>query len=99
MTTAYITHPDCLRHEMGSGHPESPARLNAIGRDDGRTSLLGGAARAARRPETSASLGLRRFDIRERTDGRLRAARPRYRDESAFLERRAARRRRGIDGG
>src|SRR5271170_1355416 len=30
MTTAYITHPDCLLHEMGSGHPESPARLNAI---------------------------------------------------------------------
>src|SRR6202049_3537534 len=30
MTTAYITHPDCLRHEMGAGHPESPARLNAI---------------------------------------------------------------------
>jgi acetoin utilization deacetylase AcuC-like enzyme len=30
MTTAYITHPDCLRHEMGPGHPESPARLNAI---------------------------------------------------------------------
>jgi acetoin utilization deacetylase AcuC-like enzyme len=30
MTTAYITHPDCLRHEMGSGHPESPARLGAI---------------------------------------------------------------------
>jgi acetoin utilization deacetylase AcuC-like enzyme len=29
-TTAYITHPDCLRHEMGSGHPECPARLNAI---------------------------------------------------------------------
>jgi acetoin utilization deacetylase AcuC-like enzyme len=30
MTTAYITHPDCLLHEMGSGHPECPARLNAI---------------------------------------------------------------------
>ena len=30
MTTAYITHPDCLRHEMGPGHPERPARLNAI---------------------------------------------------------------------
>src|SRR3979409_1896909 len=30
MTTAYITHPDCLRHEMGAGHPESPARLNAV---------------------------------------------------------------------
>lgn len=30
MTTAYITHPDCLRHEMGAGHPESPARLGAV---------------------------------------------------------------------
>jgi len=30
MTTAYITHPDCLRHEMGAGHPECPARLTAV---------------------------------------------------------------------
>jgi acetoin utilization deacetylase AcuC-like enzyme len=30
MTTAYITHPDCLRHDMGPGHPECPARLSAI---------------------------------------------------------------------
>jgi acetoin utilization deacetylase AcuC-like enzyme len=30
MTTAYITHPDCLRHEMGPGHPECPARLSSI---------------------------------------------------------------------
>ena len=30
MTTAYITHSDCLRHEMGPSHPESPARLEAI---------------------------------------------------------------------
>ena len=30
MTTAYITHPDCLRHEMGEGHPERPERLAAI---------------------------------------------------------------------
>jgi acetoin utilization deacetylase AcuC-like enzyme len=30
MTTAYITHADCLRHDMGSGHPECPARLTAI---------------------------------------------------------------------
>ena len=27
---AYITHPDCLRHNMGAGHPEQPARLSAI---------------------------------------------------------------------
>jgi acetoin utilization deacetylase AcuC-like enzyme len=30
MTTAYITHPDCLRHEMGAGHPESPDRLASV---------------------------------------------------------------------
>ena len=30
MTTAFITHPDCLRHEMGAHHPERPARLSAI---------------------------------------------------------------------
>ncbi|HEX4151223.1 MAG TPA: histone deacetylase family protein [Steroidobacteraceae bacterium] len=30
MTTAYITHAECLRHEMGPGHPENPARLNSI---------------------------------------------------------------------
>ncbi len=30
MATAYIQHPDCLKHEMGTGHPESPARLQAI---------------------------------------------------------------------
>jgi acetoin utilization deacetylase AcuC-like enzyme len=30
MTTAFITHPDCLKHDMGAGHPEQPARLTAI---------------------------------------------------------------------
>jgi acetoin utilization deacetylase AcuC-like enzyme len=30
MATAFITHPDCLRHEMGAHHPERPARLGAI---------------------------------------------------------------------
>src|SRR5665213_2405046 len=30
MTTAYITHADCLRHEMGPSHPECPDRLNAV---------------------------------------------------------------------
>ncbi len=30
MTTAYITHPDCLRHEMGPGHPECPERLGSV---------------------------------------------------------------------
>ncbi len=30
METLYITHPDCHLHEMGGGHPECPARLDAI---------------------------------------------------------------------
>ncbi|MCE5182245.1 MAG: histone deacetylase family protein [Betaproteobacteria bacterium] len=30
MHTAYITHPDCLKHDMGKDHPECPERLRAI---------------------------------------------------------------------
>src|SRR6266567_3357091 len=30
MTTAFITHADCAKHDMGRTHPESPARLAAI---------------------------------------------------------------------
>ncbi len=30
MTTAFYTHADCKRHEMGSWHPECPERLQAI---------------------------------------------------------------------
>jgi acetoin utilization deacetylase AcuC-like enzyme len=30
MACAVITHPDCLRHDMGAGHPERPERLVAI---------------------------------------------------------------------
>ena len=30
MLPAYVTHPDCARHEMGPGHPECPERLAAI---------------------------------------------------------------------
>jgi len=30
MTTAFYTHSDCQRHEMGDWHPETPLRLQAI---------------------------------------------------------------------
>jgi acetoin utilization deacetylase AcuC-like enzyme len=30
LLSAYITHPDCARHEMGPHHPECPERLGAI---------------------------------------------------------------------
>ena len=40
MTTAYITHTDCLRHEMGAGHPESPDRLRAVNEFIAKSGLL-----------------------------------------------------------
>ncbi|HUP98520.1 MAG TPA: histone deacetylase family protein [Usitatibacter sp.] len=30
MPAALLTHPDCVLHEMGDGHPESPARLRSV---------------------------------------------------------------------
>jgi len=30
MPTAYFSPPECRRHDMGAGHPECPARLDAI---------------------------------------------------------------------
>lgn len=30
MHTAYLTHPDCLKHDMELHHPECPARMTAI---------------------------------------------------------------------
>jgi acetoin utilization deacetylase AcuC-like enzyme len=30
MATGYFSHPDCLAHDMGQGHPESPLRIRAI---------------------------------------------------------------------
>ena len=30
MQTAFISHPACAAHDMGAGHPEQPARLDAI---------------------------------------------------------------------
>ena len=32
MTTLLISHPACLAHDMGEGHPERPERLRAIER-------------------------------------------------------------------
>ena len=30
MTTLLVTHPDCVAHDPGHGHPEAPARLSAV---------------------------------------------------------------------
>jgi acetoin utilization deacetylase AcuC-like enzyme len=51
--TGYFTHPDCRRHEMGPGHPECPARLDAI---EDRLLITGLDAALDRREATPASL-------------------------------------------
>lgn len=38
--TAYFSHPSFLLHEMGAGHPESPARLEAIAEALSATGLI-----------------------------------------------------------
>ncbi|QOJ24625.1 MAG: histone deacetylase family protein [Gammaproteobacteria bacterium] len=40
MKTAYIFHPDCLKHDMGAYHPECPQRLTAIENELKATRLL-----------------------------------------------------------
>jgi len=30
VTTLLVTHPDCIGHDPGAGHPESPARLSVV---------------------------------------------------------------------
>ena len=44
MTTALVTHLECLDHDMGRGHPECPARLRAVLAVD---LVMGGAVRTA----------------------------------------------------
>ncbi len=61
MTLAYISHPDCLLHDMGVGHPEQPARLQAIHDRLEESGLL------ARMEQLAAPLA---------TDARLRLAHP-----------------------
>lgn len=40
MQTAYITHPDCLKHEMVKLHPECPQRITAIENQLKKTGLM-----------------------------------------------------------
>lgn len=52
MATLYITHPACHLHDMGSWHPECPARLDAVN-DHMTDSGLDIKMEAARAPEAS----------------------------------------------
>jgi acetoin utilization deacetylase AcuC-like enzyme len=52
--TAYFTHADCRKHEMGPGHPECPERLDAI---EDRLLITGVGDALDRREAPLASLG------------------------------------------
>jgi acetoin utilization deacetylase AcuC-like enzyme len=39
LRTAILTHPECVLHEMGEGHPESPQRLRSVMRALGESGL------------------------------------------------------------
>ena len=41
MTIAYISHPECFLHDMGTGHPESPRRLDAIEKHIAESGIAG----------------------------------------------------------
>ena len=51
--TGYFSHPDCRKHEMGEGHPECPARLDAI---DDRLLITGVGDALDRREAPQASI-------------------------------------------
>lgn len=53
-TTGYFTHKDCWAHEMGPGHPECPARLDAI---EDRLLVSGVADALQRREAPLAAIG------------------------------------------
>ncbi len=53
MNTAFYSHPACRQHDMGPGHPECPARLDAIG-DHLRATGLDVALDFREAPEASA---------------------------------------------
>ncbi|MEH6826324.1 MAG: histone deacetylase family protein [Motiliproteus sp.] len=57
MTTAYITHDDCLLHEMGPNHPESPERLAAINQGLADSGLGNRLLRLTATPITAQRLG------------------------------------------
>ena len=52
--TGYFTHPDCRKHDMGAGHPECAARLDAI---EDRLLITGVGDALERREAPQAPLG------------------------------------------
>lgn len=56
MATAILSHPTCLRHDQGPGHPECPARLSAIDDQLVASGLMDHLGRIDARPATREQL-------------------------------------------
>ena len=96
-TTLLISHPACLEHNMGEGHPERPDRVRAIERaleGEAFQMLARDVAPRAdgRRDRARPSAGLHRGDPRGRAQNRPGRARRRHVDVVRHLRGRAARR-------
>ena len=86
MTTAFYTHPDCRGHDMGPGHPECSARLDAIddhliasglqGALDCREAPMVGSTDLGNAHSSGYVLEMRDVLGRVAADGRLRALDP-----------------------
>lgn len=86
VSTAYYTHPACLEHDMGEGHPECPERLMAIERVVTARDWAGRLERreapevdlhdVERAHETSYVLNLREFMQQLAASGKTRAVEP-----------------------
>ena len=64
MTTAWLTHPSCLLHDMGEGHPECPDRLAAIEDRVVRDPVLSAALRRENAPAATREQIERAHDAR-----------------------------------
>ena len=100
METMYLTHPACRLHEMGSWHPESPQRLDAISDQLLASGLMpyltiAGAASLAPRHSAGPYRSVPGQSAPARARARLLPDRSRYPDEPAHLRGRAVRGRRG----
>ena len=104
MPTLLLTHPDCLLHDMGEGHPERPDRLRAI--EDALSAPAFAALKREQAPladlaviERAASPALRGGDPRRKPAARPRLARSRHRHVPEKLRRgTSGHRRRGPRG-
>jgi acetoin utilization deacetylase AcuC-like enzyme len=76
--TLLVTHPACLAHDMGEGHPERPDRLRAIDRALESETFQTLARDVAPRADIAAIAREHPLEYIERRGCRLARSRPRF---------------------